>query len=1121
MKRGCRENCNMKSRIIALASALLSVSCVSGPDIAVLYSGPEGPDAELEGLKTVLQQKADVEFVPVGSFAEEAGKFDMIWYHRLSEDAPTPEEEALAADVDSYLKAGGKLVLSMEAVRLMNAWGFEDEPVQTWTYDCIDSGFGRKLGYHAYRSHPLFEDMNAGAYPWHGKEDNKVRINGFQGQSVPKAEGAKVIATQWEYIFNRPDKKVVWETPVGQGLVLSIGSCLYYGSDNHHKDILEQFTGNCVDYLCSEKEFAAAERYWDYTPAEVVAFHDGHREYCRACASEFSPVHPSMPEHLELPGTSMSLSREATSNYFDVVSPYSMVIASEQGGIDEIWTHPFMSMRDYRVYLNFGGDRKRLPLSSYKPVFTITPAYAVREYDIDGFRLKEVITTDIDTPVTVVHYEWEGEGLLDMYVEHTCNLRYMWPYSETALGSLYYGHSVELNGFLVRDSGKEFVSLVGANVPGTFIEGVPSAELHQVTALVRYNVKNLKSMDVVMAAGSEGQEKVLRNYEKALADVPEIFENATEYYEDYMSDVVEIITPDERFNDALKWAQASSAQFIVETPGMGRSLMAGYSSSRRGWGGGHRVSGRPGYAWYFGRDSEWAGFAFADMGDYGTVRNVLSMLIKYQQTNGKMFHELTSSGFVHYDASDAMPLFVSLMAYYLRTSGDVEYVKENIRAVDLAMSYCRSTDSDGDGLIEIDNVGHGWLEGGDLFGSQTEFYLAGIWKAALEDASYIHKICGSKAASKKYAAEAESVTGALEAFWNEAGYYNYALTKEDTYRDEFLVLTAVPVCFDVVDKGRAETMAAKFATPEMSADWGARTISQESGLGEFGAYGPRNVWPLFTGWKSLAEYKTGMYDQGFASFAGSLMTYRDFSLGHIAEVINGDVYRNNGITQHQCWSETMTIMPLMEGMLGYEPDAVAGRMTLSPKLPSHWNRFEARRIRLGDKSLDCIMDKVETGTEWNLESDSRIHLGFNPVFALGTEILGVSVNGRETEFDTVREPQGVRVIMELDLDGAAEILISHKGGLDLVPIVPTHELMAGNTGYRIVSQKLEEDGSLSAEISSVPNSVRTLRFHAPEGYSSVTGIENIREISAGLYEGEIRFEESDSGYVYRTIIIKT
>ncbi len=1109
----------MKVRLILFSFILLLASCSSKIDVAVLYCGPEAPDAEMEGLKAALEPKADVEMVSIENFAAEAAKFDVVWYHSLCEDAPTAEEAALGDAVKAYLTGGGKLVLSMEAVRLLNAWGIEDEPVQTWTYDCIDSGFGRKLGYHAYRSHPLFEDMNAGAYPWHGKEDNQVRIHGFKGQSLPKAEGANVIATQWEYIFNRPDKKVIWETPVSEGLVLAVGSCLYYDRENHHSDILEQFSCNILEYLCPSKEFEAQTRYWDYTPVEVKAFHDGHKEVCRVCAAEFKPVHPAMSETLDLPESSLSLSREATGNYFDVVSPYSMVIASEQGGIDEIWTHPFMSMRDYRVYLNFGGDRKRVPLSSFKPVFTITPAYALREYDIDGFKLKEVITTDIDTPVTVAHYEWEGEGLLDMYVEHTCNLRYMWPYGETALGSLYYGHSVELNGFLVRDAGKEFVSLVGANAPGVFIEGSPNAELHQITSLMRYDVKNLRCMDVVMAAGSEGQEKVLQNYEKAMSDIPAIFDEAVGYYEDYMDNVIEITTPDERFNDALRWAQASSAQFIVETPGLGRSLMAGFSSSRRGWGGGHRVSGRPGYAWYFGRDSEWAGFAFADMGDYETVRNVLSMLIKYQQTNGKMFHELTSSGFVHYDASDATPLFVNLMAYYLRTSGDVDFVKGNIRAVDLAMSYCKSTDSDGDGLIEIDNVGHGWLEGGELFGSQTEFYLAGIWKAALQDAAYIHEVCGSRSASKKYAAEAEGITEALEAFWNESGYYNYALTKEDTYREELLILPAVPVCMEVVDKERAAVMTAKFSTPEMSADWGARTISQTSSLGEFGAYGPRNVWPLFTGWKSLAEYKTGMYDEGFASFAGSLVTYKDFSLGHIAEVINGDIYRNNGITQHQCWSETMTIMPLVEGMLGYEPDAVGGSMELSPRLPSDWNSFEARRIRLGDRSMDCRMERSAEGTVWKLESDSKIILGFNPVFAPGTEILAVSINGEPVDFETACEPQGIRLELDLRLEAEAEILIEHKGGYDFIPIIPTHELMAENTGFRIVGQKVGEDGSLSAIVSSKPKTVRTLRFYAPEGYSGVAGMSDIREISDGVYEGEICFDGAESGYVCKTITI--
>lgn len=256
----------------------------------------------------------------------------------------------------------------------------------------------------------------------------------------------------------------------------------------------------------------------------------------------------------------------------------------------------------------------------------------------------------------------------------------------------------------------------------------------------------------------------------------------------------------------FSWATISSAQFIVDTPGIGTSLMAGYSSSRRGWGGAHKISGRPGYAWYFGRDAIWSAFALTDIGDFTTVRKVLETLIRYQQIDGKIYHELTTSGSVHFDASDATPLFINLIARYLRASGDFEFVKKHMPAITKAINYCYSTDTDGDHLIEISNVGHGWLEGGDLYGSHTEFYLAGLWNAALNDAAYIASLVGDTVNKAKYKSDANIVNEIINKnFWNEKGYYNYGKHKDGSYTDECIVLVTVLFIWAVTDKKQLGT----------------------------------------------------------------------------------------------------------------------------------------------------------------------------------------------------------------------------------------------------------------------------------------------------------------------------
>ena len=131
-----------------------------------------------------------------------------------------------------------------------------------------------------------------------------------------------------------------------------------------------------------------------------------------------------------------------------------------------------------------------------------------------------------------------------------------------------------------------------------------------------------------------------------------------------------------------------------------------------------------------------------------TVRHQLELYQALQDRSGKIFHELMTSGVVHFDACDATPMYVMLAAHYLRASGDTAFIRTSWPHLTKAMDFLFSTDTDGDGLIENTDVGHGWVEpGGDLFGTHSEYYLSVLWARALEDAATmaaLHARCGAQ-----------------------------------------------------------------------------------------------------------------------------------------------------------------------------------------------------------------------------------------------------------------------------------------------------------------------------------------------------------------------------------------
>ena len=74
-------------------------------------------------------------------------------------------------------------------------------------------------------------------------------------------------------------------------------------------------------------------------------------------------------------------------------------------------------------------------------------------------------------------------------------------------------------------------------------------------------------------------------------------------------------------------------------------------------------------------------------GLFGTVRSELELMQRYQDLSGKIFHEISTSGSVHYDASDATPLYIMLAAHYLRASGDTAFIRASWPKIGKAMEY--------------------------------------------------------------------------------------------------------------------------------------------------------------------------------------------------------------------------------------------------------------------------------------------------------------------------------------------------------------------------------------------------------------------------------------------------
>src|SRR5262249_50549426 len=106
--------------------------------------------------------------------------------------------------------------------------------------------------------------------------------------------------------------------------------------------------------------------------------------------------------------------------------------------------------------------------------------------------------------------------------------------------------------------------------------------------------------------------------------------------------------------------------------------------------------------------------------------------------------------------------------------------------------------------------------------------------------------------------------------------------------DEDTVLPAGPLWFGATREGHAPRGTDHLARGSMATDWGARILTAPSDLYDPLSYHYGSVWPLFTGWASVAAYRHGRPHAGLqALMANALLTYPG-ALGYVTELLSGD-----------------------------------------------------------------------------------------------------------------------------------------------------------------------------------------------------------------------------------------
>lgn len=1007
-------------------------------------------------------------FKPVKGDIESFNRYedlDVVWIH-LPDSSMYREilnKSKYKNTLINIIEGGGKILFTDFAAYLPYDLGLESKKPILNVLKVEDNWLFDKKGFQSFRGHPLFKGLFGGTYVWDAVENQHLPTIGYFGKDYPQ-EG-KVVAVEKSYITIHSDRRLVIDYDELPGKIISVGGFVYFAKKNHLDYNLKKFIENCLTYLSGRNE-GEKKTYWlesEHQPKQFeITTHPIEIDKIRNLKTNDLP--------------DMLLTRENSNNdYYDVEGRRALIMGKEKGGIDEFWVHPFRVLRDYKTGVVYEG--KIIWLNNLPVKIEVRPESFIRLYNTPVGHLSEVILPSLNDAGGIIHYEMDSEKPVNLVIEFRSDLRWMWPYDENAIGDVWYAYDEALQAIHIKDSAGDLHGIIGSeNNPTQFLFGQfkdidfgpqglvgKKTELNQVYAALEYElspqISNL--LNVAISGSNLGQDEAVQHYRKLLFRPQAIYDEAFSHYKNLLENSLTITSPDPEFNQLWKWAIFGTDRFWVNTPDLGTALVAGYSTTARGWNGRHKISGRPGYAWYFGRDSEWSGFAIDNYGDFRNVRQQLIFLQKYQNLVGKIFHEISTSGVVHYDAADATPLYIILAAHYLRTSGDVDFIRESWGHIQKAMSFLYSTDTDQDGLIENTNVGHGWVEGGRLWGAHTTLYLTALWAQTLKDAAYLAKLMDEQNLSQKYQNDYGKVVRILNnQFWNsEKDFCYYGKMKNGSFNSEPTVLPAVAMYFNLLEDIKVQNMLDVYASNSFSTDWGVRILSSNSPLFNPHGYHYGSVWPLFTGWTALAEYTYGNSVQGFSHIMNNILIKNHWALGFVEEVMNGELYQPSGVCPHQCWSETNIIHPAIYGMVGWQPNAPEFSAVLAPRFPIHWDSVSVANLKMGESVLafQKVQKINETIYKFHLVSKNPIVLNFQPEIPAGMEIESVQIDGK---YVTVRREikRGIlKYPISLKLIGEHQLKIKHHKGIGMIPKISWPNVEEKSIGYRIIRSELDNN----------------------------------------------------------------
>ncbi|HLF14390.1 MAG TPA: GH116 family glycosyl hydrolase [Bacteroidota bacterium] len=760
--------------------------------------------------------------------------------------------------------------------------------------------------------------------------------------------------------------------------------------------------------------------------------------------------------------------------YFDRIGLQAGLMGSENGSF-EMWVWPWKPLRNFELSFLLGSSTQPILAADILRTVSITPEAAVFTYTHESFSVREIIFVPRDKPGAVILMDVHTTSPLTIVAGFIPVMQPMWP---AGIGGQFSYWNDDPNGYVISEAKWRGVFLCGS--PAAKQMAAPPAHMFadnpiQFKVDVAPGEADGRYIPIVIAGGHGMKFDSLKTvYNDLWKNSEKYYRENVEYYRKLRANTVRLTTPDAEMNLALEWGKVALDNLMVRNPNLGYGMVAGYGVS----GGG----ARPGFAWFFGGDAFINALAFDSYGATTTVRDALAFTQKWQRQEefpirknpdrpnrdiGKMSHELSQSDGLcdwwndyhyGYNHADTSPWYLVAMGDYVRTSGDIGFIRESWNSVKQAYDWCVSKDSDGDGLMDLKGAGLGALEFGKLVGIYSDVYTCAIWAQGIKETAMMAGLVGDTEMKARANAQLAKAMPALEKiFWNDkTGFYSYGATEKKEKVNEKTPWSGVGMMFGLFNADRTGRSLEAFNGADLCTDWGVRSLSRSSELFEPTNYNYGAVWPFIGSFFNTAQFRYGYGLSAHPVLRGVLRHAFDNGAGLVPEVFSGEMNQKLGEAyHHQGFSTTGYILPMLRGLAGLEVNALNGTVTLSPRFPANWEKVELANVAIGSRRYDFTVTRSEGSYSVAVTSAGTepVRVTFAPGIEPGIRAEGATLNGNPLPgFSVAADP----VVTE-EMRGGDVLAVRHTAGPAILPPDPTVAPGGVNTGIKIVS--LREDRS--------------------------------------------------------------